>query len=328
MPPKTDTIWFDGRWVPWEEAKVHVLAHGLHYGTGAFEGMRCYRTPQGPAIFRLEDHLERWFRSAAYLFLSIPYSREELAAVCRQAVRENGLEDGYVRPIAFYGLGGMNFSFRDNAVHVAVAVWPWGAYLGEEGMRRGIRVKTVSWVKTSTNAVPSASKLAGNYVNSCLAFQEAMRAGFDEALLLNEHGVVAEGTGENVFAVKDDALMTPPSSDHLVPGITRDSVMRLARDLGYDVQERSLSRPDLLAADELFLTGTAAEVTPVRELDYLAIGRGEAGPVTKDLQAAFFAAVRGQDARYLEWLSYVDEGVSARDGKVRQLSESVSANVK
>ena len=328
MPPKTETIWFDGRWVPWDEAKVHVLAHGLHYGSGAFEGMRCYRTPQGPAIFRLEDHLDRWFRSASYFFMNFPYTREELAAVCRQAVVTNGLDDGYLRPIAFYGLGGMNFSFRDNALHVVVAVWPWGAYLGEEGMRRGIRVKMVSWIKTSTNAIPSAAKLAGAYVNSCLAFQEAMRAGFDEALLFNEKGNVAEGTGENVFMVRGEVLTTPPPSDHLVAGITRESVMRIAKDLGYVVREVSLTRAELLAADEVFLTGTAAEVTPVRELDYQPIGTGEAGPVTLEIQRTFFAAAHGEDPRYREWLSYVHVPVTARDGNVRQMSESVSANVK
>ncbi len=327
MPPKTETIWFDGRWVPWDEAKVHVLVHGLHYGTGAFEGIRCYRTPRGPALFRLEDHVDRWFRSAAYLFLAIPYERSHVAQVCRQAIVENGLDDGYVRPLAFYGLGGMNFSFRDNAVHVAIAAWPWGAYLGEEGLRRGIRVKSVSWVKTSTNAIPSAAKLAGAYVNSCLAYQEAMRAGFEEAVLLNENGVVAEGTGENLFVVKDDVLTTPPGSDHLVLGITRDSVMRLAHDLGFVVREASLSRSDLFAADEIFLTGTAAEVTPVREVDYRPVGAGSAGPITQSLQKAFFAAVRGEDPRYGKWLSYVDVSHSARDASVPKMSESVSAHV-
>jgi branched-chain amino acid aminotransferase len=327
MPPKTETIWFDGRWVPWDEAKVHVLVHGLHYGTGAFEGIRCYRTAEGPALFRLEDHLDRWFRSTAYLFLTIPYERSHLAQVCHQAIVKNGLEEGYVRPVAFYGLGGMNFSFRDNAVHVAVAVWPWGAYLGEEGMRRGIRVKTASWAKTSTNAIPSAAKIAGAYVNSCLAYQEAMRAGFDEALLLNENGTVAEGTGENVFIVRDGTVLTPPSADHLVPGITRDSVMRLALDLGYAVREASLSRSDLLAADELFLTGTAAEVTPVRELDYHAIGTEGVGPVTQELRAAFLSAARGQDPRYREWLSYVP-ATSRSDERIgRPRSESASAVV-
>jgi branched-chain amino acid aminotransferase len=325
MPPKTERIWFDGRWVPWDEAKVHVLVHGLHYGSGAFEGMRCYRTPRGPAIFRLEDHLRRWVRSAEYLFLQIPYGLGVLAAVCRQVVSQNGLEDGYVRPIAFYGLGGMNFSFGDNAVHVAIAVWPWGAYLGEEGMRRGIRVKTASWVKTSTNAIPSAAKLAGAYVNSSLAYQEAMRAGFDEALLLNEIGTVAEGTGENVFIVRDGAILTPASADHLVPGITRDSVIRLARDRGYAVREVSLSRSDLLAADELFLTGTAAEVTPVRELDYHPIGSGGAGPVTQELREAYLAAAHGEDPRYREWLSYVREGPPADDRTARPRTESAPA---
>ncbi len=328
MPPKTESIWMDGRFVPWEDAKVHVLVHGLHYGSSAFEGIRCYKTAYGPAIFRLEDHLRRLYRSASYLYMEIPYGFDELADACRQAVVENDLEDCYVRPIALYGLGGMNFSFRDNQVHVAVAVWPWGAYLGEEGLRRGIRVKTVSWMKTPTNAVPSAAKLAGNYVNSCLAFQEAMRAGFDEALLFNEHGNVAEGTGENVFLVRNGVLTTPPGSDHLVEGITRDSVMRIARDLGYEVREASVSRPDLFSADEVFLTGTAAEVTPVREVDWQPIGLGHAGPVTLELQQAFFAAVRGESPQYKEWLSLVHESVSTRDGRVRQLSESVSANVK
>ncbi|HYY47294.1 MAG TPA: branched-chain amino acid transaminase [Thermoplasmata archaeon] len=324
MPPKTETIWFDGRWVPWEEAKVHVLVHGLHYGTGAFEGMRCYRTPRGPAIFRLEDHLRRWVRSAGCLFLRIPYDLQDLAAVCRRVVVENGLEDGYVRPVVFYGLGGMNFSFRDNAVHVAIAVWPWGAYLGEDGMRRGIRVKTASWVKTSSNAIPSAAKIAGAYVNSCLAYQEAMRAGFDEALLLNDRGTVAEGTGENVFAIREGEILTPPASDHLVSGITRDSVMRLALDRRYALREVSLSRSDLLAADEVFLTGTAAEVTPVREIDCHPIGEGGAGPVTQELREAYLAAAHGEDPRYSAWLSYVLESPS-RNRIVRSASESAPA---
>jgi branched-chain amino acid aminotransferase len=328
MPPRTDVIWLDGRFVPWEEAKVHVLAHGLHYGTSAFEGIRCYATRDGPAIFRLEDHLRRLYRSASYLHMTIPVGLEELADVCKRLVARNDLEDCYVRPIAMYGLGGMNFSFRDNAVHVAVAAWPWGAYLGEDGMRRGIRVKTVTWMKTPTTAVPSAAKLAGNYVNSSLAFQEAMRAGFDEALLFNAAGTVAEGTGENVFAVHDGAITTPPASDHIVPGITRDSVMRLARDGGYEVREASLSLPQLLAADEVFLTGTAAEVTPVREVDYHGIGAGTAGPVTLELQGAFFAAVRGETPTYRGWLTFVRERPSARDAEVRQMSESVSANAK
>ena len=328
MPPKTDVIWMDGRYVPWDEAQVHVLSHGLHYGTGLFEGMRSYRTADGPAIFRLQDHLARFYRSASYLYMKIPYASGELEAACRDIVARNGLEDGYVRPLAFYGLGGMNFSFKDNAVHVAVAVWPWGAYLGEEGMRRGIRVKTVSWVKTPSNSVPSAAKLAGNYVNACLAYQEAMRSGFDEALQFNEGGRVAEGTGENIFVVSGQEIATPPASEDLLPGITRDTVIRIARDLGYEVREAPVSRADLLAADELFLTGTAAEVTPVREMDWHPIGAGHAGPVTLEIQRAFFAAVRGETPRYRAWLSPVRETVSAAAGNHRQVTESVSANVK
>ena len=328
MPPRTDVIWLDGRFVPWDEAKVHVLVHGLHYGTSAFEGIRSYKTPHGPALFRLEDHLRRLVRSASYLYMTIPYGLDELADVCKRVVARNDLEDAYVRPIAMYGLGGMNFSFRDNAVHVAVATWPWGAYLGEDGMRRGIRVKTVTWTKTPATAVPSAAKLAGAYVNSSLAFQEAMRAGFDEALLFNDRGDVAEGTGENLFVVQDGVLSTPPASDHIVPGITRDAVMRIARDRGYDVREASLSLPQVLASDEVFLTGTAAEVTPVREVDYHPIGVGTAGPVTLELQKAFFAAVRGDTPAYREWLAYVRETPSASDANVRQVSESVSAHAK
>lgn len=318
----------DGRFVPWDEAKVHVLAHALHYGTGLFEGMRCYRTADGPAIFRLEDHLARFDRSASTLYMEIPYDAAELAEVCREVVARNHLEDGYVRPFAFYGLGGMNFSFRDNAVHVGVAVWPWGAYLGEEGLRRGIRVKTVSWMKTPSNSVPSAVKLAGNYVNSCLAFQEAMRSGFDEAILFNAAGRVAEGTGENIFVVKDGTIVTPPGSEDILEGITRDSVMRIAADSGLEVLEAAVSRTDLYAADEIFLTGTAAEVTPVREVDWHVIGPGEAGPVTRSLQQAYFAAVRGETPRYRAWLAPVHAAVSADVGNHRQLTESVSANVK
>jgi branched-chain amino acid aminotransferase len=329
MSLRTETIWLDGRFVPWEEAKVHVLVHSLHYGTSVFEGIRCYKTSAGPAIFRLEDHLRRLYRSAAYLHMPIPYAPEELADICRQVVDSNGLEDAYVRPIVLYGLGGMNFSFKDNLLHIAVAAWPWGAYLGEDGMVRGIRLKTVSWMKTPARAAPSAAKIAGNYVNSCLGYQEAMRAGFDEALLLNARGNVAEGTGENLFVVRDGILTTPPTSDDLLPGITRDSVMRIARDLGYEVREASLPLGDVLASDEVFLTGTAAEVTPVREIDHSAVGTGQAGPVTMGIQDTFFRAARGDLPAYREWLAYVRAmEASTRAEEVRQMSESVSANAK
>ncbi len=308
MPPRTDKIWMDGELVPWEEAKIHVLSHGLHYGTSCFEGMRCYPTVKGPAIFRLREHMLRFIQSSLVLRMRLPYSLEQLEEVCRLVVRENHLEDCYLRPIFYYGLGGMNFSFRDNPVHLACAVWPWGAYLGEEGMRVGIRCLTASWTKTSTNAIPSTAKIAGSYVNGCMAYQEAMRAGCDEAILLNEHGNVAEGTGENVFMVKDRRVYTTPISAHIVAGLTRDSVMHLARDRGYEVEERDLTRTELLQADEVFLTGTAAEVTPVRELDFQPIGIGSAGPVTKEIQAEFFALVHGKVAKYEGWLDYIYKG--------------------
>ncbi len=305
MPPKTEKIWMDGELVAWEDAKIHVLSHGLHYGTSCFEGMRCYKTPKGPAIFRLRDHMLRLVQSAQILRMRVPYGLDRLEEVCRLVVRENRMEDCYVRPILHYGLGGMNFSFRDNPVHFSCAVWPWGAYLGEEGMNRGISCLTSSWAKTSTNSIPSTAKIAGSYVNACMAYQEAMRAGCDEAILLNEQGTVAEGTGENVFLVKQRRLYTPPVSSHIVAGLTRDSVMHLATDLGYEVQEGEITRTELLQADEVFLTGTAAEVTPVRELDFQAIGIGTAGPITKEIQAEYFALVHGKLEKYDAWLDYI-----------------------
>ncbi len=314
MPPRTEKIWMDGELVPWDQAKVHVLAHGLHYGTSCFEGMRCYPTPRGPAIFRLRDHMLRLFQTASVLFMRVPHPLQELEEVCRSVVRENHLEDCYVRPLLYYGLGGMNFSFRDNPVHFACAVWPWGAYLGEEGMEVGIRCLTSSWMKTPTNAIPSTAKISGSYVNGCMAYQEAMRSGCDEAILLNQNGNVAEGTGENVFIVKERRLFTPPVSAHIVAGLTRDTVMRLARDLGYEVEERDMTRGELLQADELFLTGTAAEVTPVRELDFHPIGIARTGPVTQEIQASYDALVHGKldgkMQRYGQWLSYVYDNVS------------------
>jgi branched-chain amino acid aminotransferase len=249
----------------------------------------------------------RFQQSAQMLYMKVPYPLDRLQEVCRLVVRENHLEDCYLRPILYYGLGGMNFSLRDNSVHFACAVWPWGAYLGEEGMDIGIRCLTSSWTKTSTNAIPSTAKIAGSYVNACMAYQEAMRAGFDEAILLNEQGRVAEGTGENVFMVKDRRLYTPPVSAHIVAGLTRDAVIQLAEDLAYEVEEADITRTELLQADEVFLTGTAAEVTPVREVDFHPIGAGRAGPLTKEIQGAYFALVRGKLEKYQHWLGYVYE---------------------
>ena len=302
----------DGNFVRWEDASVHAMSHGLHYGTGVFEGIRCYATPDGPAVFRLREHLERFARSASFLFMELPWSVAELESACHEAVRRNGFEDCYLRPLAFYGAGPMNFTFRGNQVRVLVAAWPWGAYMGD-GLRNGIRVKTVSWRKTPTNSIPSTAKLAGNYVNSCLAFQEAMRAGFDEALLLNEDGSVAEGSGENVFAVEGGRLTTPPVSDNILAGITRESVMTIARELGYGVREASLTRAELISADEVFMTGTAAEVTPVREIDWQPVGSGNPGEVTQKVQSTFFAAVRGELPEYAHWLSRVEKKVIATE---------------
>jgi branched-chain amino acid aminotransferase len=305
-PTQAEWIWWDGKLVPWADAAVHPLVHGLHYGTGIFEGIRCYRTDGGhPAIFRLKDHLQRFYQSAAFLSLDITYDPAELERACLEVVRRNRFVDCYVRPFAFFGLGEMGFGLAGNEIHVGIAAWNWGAYLGEEGMRNGIRIGTVSWRKTPSDSVPSSAKLTGNYTNAVLAFREAIRAGFDEALLLTHSGRVAEGSGENVFVVREGRLRTPPAADDNLPGITRDSVILLARELGHSVAEESLSRADLCSADEVFLTGTAAEVTPVREIDRQPVGTGHRGPVTKQLQEAYTDVVRARSGRFPEWRTIV-----------------------
>lgn len=311
-------VWFDGRIVPEHQARVDIFAHALHYGTGVFEGIRCYDGTQGPALFRLDEHVARFYQSAAWLHMRISYSEEELRSVCVATVRANHVTDGYVRPLAFYGAGGMGFALKDNPVHVAVAAWPWGAYMGQEGLERGIRVKTVSWQKTPSGAIPSSAKVCGNYANAVLAYQEAVRSGFDEAILLNAAGRVAEGSGENVFVVKGTTIRTPPPWEDNLPGITRDAVIRIARDQGYDVQEAPVTRADIASANEVFLTGTAAEITPVREIDWRPIGEGARGPVTRRIQDAFFAAIRGHDPRYEDWLTPVNDRreVSAMNGGI------------
>ncbi|MGH7340057.1 MAG: branched-chain amino acid transaminase [Candidatus Rokuibacteriota bacterium] len=309
-------MWMDGEFVGWEDASVHAMSHALHYGTAVFEGVRCYATADGPAVFRLREHLERFARSASFLFMGMPWTVGDLEEACHETVRRNGFKDCYLRPLAFYGAGPMNFTFKGNQVRVFVAAWPWGAYMGD-GLRNGIRVKTVSWRKTPTNSMPSTAKLSGNYVNSCLAFQEAMRAGFDEALLLNDNGSVAEGSGENVFMVESGRVTTPPVSDNILAGITRESVMTIAKELGYGVREASLTRAELISADEVFMTGTAAEVTPVREIDWQPVGSGKPGEVTQKVQSTFFAAVRGELPEYAHWLSYVDKKDEAAGSQAR-----------
>ncbi len=299
---ETEKIWMNGELVDWADARVHVGAHGLHYGSGIFEGIRCYETPKGPAVFRLTDHLHRLSDSARLLHMDLPYSLEELRAATLELVGVNGLPECYLRPIAFYGYGELGVSTAGNPVDVAIMSWPWGAYLGEEGQRNGIRCKISSWRRVGPNTIPHAAKATGIYLNSMLAVGEANRAGYDEAILLTEEGFVADGSGENVFVVKDGRVATPPLSTSILPGITRNTVIQIAQDLGYPVAEENLIRSDLYVADEIFMTGTAAEVTPIRSVDDQEIG--PPGPVTKQIQSAYLDTVRGRSERWAHWLEY------------------------
>jgi len=298
-------IWFDGELVPWREAKVHVLTHTLHYGMGVFEGVRAYPTSEGPAIFRLQDHTKRLFRSAKIMGMRLPFSEEEVNEAQRIVVRENGLEAAYIRPMAFYGSEGMGLHAEGLCVHLIVAAWPWGTYLGEDGLARGIRVKTASFVRQHVNAAMCKAKTNGHYVNSMLAVAEAQRCGYDEALLLDPDGYVAEGSGENIFIVRNGKLMTPELTNAL-DGITRATIIELARnELGLEVIERRITRDEVYIADEAFFTGTAAEVTPIRELDGRTIGEGTRGPITEKLQSLYFDVVHGRLPKYRHWLSPV-----------------------
>ncbi len=300
---KSDAIWVDGKLVPFEDAKVHVLTHTLHYGVAVFEGIRAYRTADGRSnVFRLKEHVRRLFDSAHIYMMEIPFTPEQLEQACLDTLKANKLAEGYIRPLAFYGAGSLGVG-AVNAVQVAIAVWPWGAYLSEEGLRRGIRAKVSSFNRMHVNVNMVRAKCSGQYVNSFLANREAALGGFDEAILLDTEGYPAEGSGENLFIVKDGVLQTPPLSSAVLNGITRDSVLRIARDLSIPVREEKFTRDTMYLADELFMTGTAAEVTPVREVDHRKIGKGEAGPITKKLQEAYFAAVKGSDPRYKEWLT-------------------------
>jgi branched-chain amino acid aminotransferase len=300
---KTEKIWMDGELVPWDEARVHVLTHSLHYGSGVFEGIRTYATSDGPAVFRLTDHIERMLDSAKLIMMEMPYSREELVEACKLTVRESGLESCYVRPIAYLGYGEIGLNPLPCPVNVSIAVWPWGAYLGEESLATGVRVKVSSWRRMDPNINPVAAKGTGIYINSSLAKVEAVQSGYDEAILLNTQGYVAECTGENVFIVRDGVLVTPTLASGALAGITRDSIMTIARDLGYEVREEQLLRHDLYLADEAFLTGTAAEVVPIRSVDDRVIG--DPGEMTRKLQETYLAAVHGQVERYRDWLEYV-----------------------
>ena len=301
---ETDKIWMNGELVDWADATVHVAVHGLHYGTGVFEGIRCYETEKGPAVFRLTDHLERLHNSARLLYMDIPYTVEELKAASMDVIAANGLPECYLRPIAFYGYGELGVSTAGNPVVTVIMSWPWGAYLGDEGMKNGIRCKISSWQRVGANTIPHASKATGIYLNSMLAVTEANRAGYDEAILLTPDGYIADGSGENVFVVKNGAIATPPLSTSILPGITRDSVIQILQDLGYTVEEKNLIRSDLITADEVFMCGTAAEVTPIRSIDDHEIG--PPGPLTKELQAAYLDTCRGKSERWAQWLEYAN----------------------
>jgi branched-chain amino acid aminotransferase len=305
MADRDGWIWYDGRMVPWREATTHVLTHTLHYGMGVFEGVRCYETGSGPAIFRLQDHTDRLFRSAHIFGMKIPYTREQLNQAQVACVRDNKLKSCYIRPIAFYGSHAMGVAAKSNPVRVCIAAWPWGAYLGADGLEKGIRVKTSSFTRHHVNIHMTGAKACANYLNSILANQEATHDGYDEALLLDPQGYVSEGSGENVFIVVNGALHTPDLSSGALRGITRETIIGLAREAGIDVIERRITRDEVYCAEEAFFTGTAAEVTPIRELDNRQIGEGRRGPITAQLQTTFFDVVSGRSAKHREWLTPV-----------------------
>jgi branched-chain amino acid aminotransferase len=303
---EVEKIWMDGELVGWADAKVHVLSHALHYGSGVFEGIRAYETARGPAVWHLDEHLKRLYRSAKLYHLDIPFSIEALTEATKEVIRANRLRACYIRPLVLRGYGEMGVNPLSAPVNVIVAVWPWGAYLGEEALERGVRIKISSWRRNPQNSLPAAAKATGQYINSVLAKVESLKAGYDEAIMLNEQGFVTDGSGENVFVVRGGALSTPPISAGCLDGITRSSVIAMARDLGYEVREENLVRTDLYNADECFFTGTAAEITPIREVDDRVVGEGHRGPVTKELQGVFFSATKGEIERYASWLSYVE----------------------
>jgi len=305
MADRDGVIWYDGKLVPWREATTHVLTHTLHYGMGIFEGVRAYKTARGTAIFRLEAHTDRLFRSAHILGMSMPYDKHTINSAVRAAVRENRLDSAYIRPMCFYGPEGMGLRAENLKVHVIVAAWTWGAYLGDEGQQKGIRVRTSSYNRHHVNIAMCRAKANGNYMNSMLALREAVASGTDEALLLDTEGYVSEGSGENIFIVRDGVLYTPDLTSAL-DGITRDTIFRLAAEIGVPVREKRITRDEVYIADEAFFTGTAAEVTPIRELDGRAIGCGSRGPVTERLQTLYFDQVHGRRGEHPEWLTLVN----------------------
>lgn len=294
----------DGKLVPWDEANVHVLTHSLHYGLGVFEGIRCYKTAEGSAVFRLREHVERLLNSGKIFMMAIPFNVDEICNAILDTIRANRLEECYIRPLAYIGLGAMGLNPRNNPVKLSIAVWPWGAYLGEDGLNKGIKVKTSSFIRSHVNTNMSMGKVSGYYVNSQLAKMEALGDGYDEAMLLDTEGYVSEGSGENIFIVRGGELKTTPLTS-ILEGITRDSIMTIARDQGIPVREARFTRDEIYISDEAFFTGTAAEVTPIRSLDNRTIGAGARGPVTEKLQGMYFDAVQGRDKKYARWLTRV-----------------------
>ena len=304
MADRDGVIWMDGELVPWREAQVHVLTHSLHYGMGVFEGVRAYKTDKGAAIFRLQEHTRRLFGSAHIMMMPVPWDQETINAAQITAVRENRLESAYIRPLFFYGAEGMGLRADNLRVHAMVAAWDWGSYLGADNMEKGIRIRTSSYTRHHVNITMCKAKATGNYINSMLALSEALQTGYDEAMLLDDHGFVAEGSGENIFIVRDGVLYTPDTSSAL-EGITRDTIMELAADSGLTVREKRISRDEVYLADEAFFTGSAAEVTPIREVDNRIIGNGSRGPVTEQLQSLYFDVVHGRVDKYSDWLTVV-----------------------
>ena len=302
---ETEKIWMNGELVDWGDAKIHVGTHGLHYGSGVFEGIRAYETPNGTAVFRLTDHLKRLHNSAAMLQMQLPYTVEELRAACHELISVNGLPECYLRPLAFYGYGELGVPPGSNPIDVCIMSWPWGTYLGDDALENGIRAKVSSWKRIGPNTIPHVAKATGVYLNSMLAVMEVNSAGYDEAILLTDDGYVADGSGENIFVVKDGSISTPDLSSSILPGITRNTIIQIAQDLGYSVEETNLIRADLYLADEVFMCGTAAEVTPVRSVDDREIG--PPGPVTKEIQKAYLDTVRGRSERWSHWLEYVEK---------------------
>jgi branched-chain amino acid aminotransferase len=304
MLQATEKIWMDGSFVNWNEAQVHILTHSLHYGTGVFEGIRCYKTSAGSAVFRLREHVERFFNSAHICQMEMPFTREAVSDAILETIRVNKIDACYIRPLTYIGYGAMGIYPKENPVRVSIAVWPWGSYLGEEGLKNGIRVKISSFTRPHVNATMVRSKTTANYANSLLAKREALSDGYDEAMLLDTDGYVAEGSGENVFIVRNGTVKTPPLTS-ILDGITRDTIIQLAAERGMRLVEERFTRDELYIADEAFFTGTAAEITPIREVDNRVIGPGKPGPITKQLQSSFFDIVQGRDGRHEDWLTYV-----------------------